>query len=280
MRYPYYLSGPPDPRPPPPHPPPHPALVRSGAPGGAGAEAHPGPSAPPAGPAAAACHGHPLPGPRRVRPAAARPVAGRGSGGGGSRGGHSARRRRLWVQRGQALQHSRRAQVVPPHGQGEEAGVPREGCRRRPQLSEAGLRLGCGCVRGCWAAHAATLSAHGSRLLCPPNTFFSRPTPLQLHSVLLQRALKPGRATLYAASAASVPVAVREAAFTEAADCFCALLGRAEVSRASEAGDGSRGLAAACTCQLCTCACCPRVPAGPPICRPRPPLCVSRPPRG
>lgn len=53
---------------------------------------------------------------------------------------------------------------------------------------------------------------------------------LQLHSALLQRALKTGRSAQYQASVAAVPVAVREAAFVEAADCFCALLGRAEVS--------------------------------------------------
>ena len=52
---------------------------------------------------------------------------------------------------------------------------------------------------------------------------------LQLHSALLQRALKLGRSAQYQASVAAVPVAVREAAFVEAADCFCALLGRVEV---------------------------------------------------
>ena len=41
--------------------------------------------------------------------------------------------------------------------------------------------------------------------------------------------MKTGRSAQYQASVAAVPVAVREAAFVEAADCFCALLGRAEV---------------------------------------------------
>lgn len=53
--------------------------------------------------------------------------------------------------------------------------------------------------------------------------------PLQLHGTLLQRSLKSGRSAQYRASVAAVPVAVREAAFVEAADCFVALLGRAEV---------------------------------------------------
>ncbi|KAL4440107.1 hypothetical protein ABPG75_003108 [Micractinium tetrahymenae] len=50
----------------------------------------------------------------------------------------------------------------------------------------------------------------------------------RLHAALLQRSLKPGRAAQYRASVAAVPVVVREVAFVEAADCFCALLGRAE----------------------------------------------------
>jgi hypothetical protein len=45
---------------------------------------------------------------------------------------------------------------------------------------------------------------------------------------VLQRSLKPARWAEYQASVAAVPLAVREAAFVEAADCFGALLGRAE----------------------------------------------------
>lgn len=59
---------------------------------------------------------------------------------------------------------------------------------------------------------------------------------MQLHSTLLQRSLKAGRAAQYRTSMAAVPVAVREAAFVEAADCFVALLGRAEVGRRRRAG--------------------------------------------
>lgn len=56
-----------------------------------------------------------------------------------------------------------------------------------------------------------------------------------MHSTLLSRSLKPGMAADYRRSVAAVPLAVREAAFGEAADCFCALLGRAEVFRAAAA---------------------------------------------
>lgn len=61
---------------------------------------------------------------------------------------------------------------------------------------------------------------HSQALACPCS---------QLHASLLQRSLKPARSSQHQASVAAVPVAVREAAFVEAADCFGALLGRAEV---------------------------------------------------
>lgn len=66
----------------------------------------------------------------------------------------------------------------------------------------------------------------------------SAPNPLlaQVHSSLLSRSLKPALAAEYRRSVAAVPLAVREAAFVEAADCFCALLGRAEVSCRAMAG--------------------------------------------
>ncbi|GAB4814206.1 hypothetical protein N2152v2_001252 [Parachlorella kessleri] len=51
-----------------------------------------------------------------------------------------------------------------------------------------------------------------------------------VHSTLLSRSLKASLEADYQASVAAVPLAVREAAFLEAADCFCALLGRAEVA--------------------------------------------------
>lgn len=53
-----------------------------------------------------------------------------------------------------------------------------------------------------------------------------------LHSSLLARSLKSSRAEEYRRSLSALPIAVREAAFMEAADCFCALLGRAEVATA------------------------------------------------
>eukprot|EP00887_Chlorella_sp_A99_P000601 scaffold17.g601.t1 len=51
-----------------------------------------------------------------------------------------------------------------------------------------------------------------------------------VHSSLLQRSLKPAQAAEYRASVAAVPLAVRQAAFTEAADCFAALLSRREAA--------------------------------------------------
>lgn len=70
---------------------------------------------------------------------------------------------------------------------------------------------------------------------CPHLPLFCVPCLLlQLHAALLQRSLKPNRSAQYRASVAAVPVAVREAAFIEAADCFCALLGRAEVRDAAQ----------------------------------------------
>lgn len=88
-------------------------------------------------------------------------------------------------------------------------------------------------------AHVSTLS--------PPLS----PAPPQLHGALLQRSLKPARAAQYRASMAAVPLAVREAAFVEAADCFAALLGRAEVG--GPKGALGAGRAGGCRPAVCEC---------------------------
>lgn len=51
-----------------------------------------------------------------------------------------------------------------------------------------------------------------------------------VHSALLARSLKPGLYPEYQRSVSAMPLAIREAAFCEAADCFCGLVGKAEVS--------------------------------------------------
>lgn len=51
-----------------------------------------------------------------------------------------------------------------------------------------------------------------------------------VHSSLLQRSLKGSLAADYQASVTAVPLTVRQAAFTEAADCFAALVSRPEAA--------------------------------------------------
>lgn len=105
-------------------------------------------------------------------------------------------------------------------------------CRRMGSVRERACRQQQQSALPCSATAEADLTP--GRLL-PPALLTPAGLPLllvaclQLHCALLQRALKPGRSVQYQASVAAVPVAVREAAFVEAADCFCALLGRAEV---------------------------------------------------
>ena len=58
----------------------------------------------------------------------------------------------------------------------------------------------------------------------------SRPPGVQLHGPLLQRTLKAVPRDQGPAAAAALPLALREAAFGEAADCFAALLGREQAA--------------------------------------------------
>lgn len=99
-------------------------------------------------------------------------------------------------------------------------------CRRMDSVRSACMLSGRSLLLSCCGVPPACSQecVHATHVLPHP------PLPLvQLHAALLQRALKPSRSARYHASMEAVPVAVREAAFVEAADCFCALLGRAEV---------------------------------------------------
>lgn len=52
-----------------------------------------------------------------------------------------------------------------------------------------------------------------------------------VHALLLARSLKPASSAAYSADVSAVPLPVRQAAFTESADCFGALLARPEAAR-------------------------------------------------